>query len=171
MTDSNPERPFSGRPYTLHLMYEAQRALQIEAYGADPTTLTGDEAVQFIKDMNLALQDELHELLGEVGWKPWATSRHINHDMAKAELVDAWHFFMNLMLILGMTPDELFDRYMEKRKRNSERQEEGYDGVGGKCALCRRAIDDVAKSLGVPMDHAYNYINGQLVCAICEDGA
>lgn len=156
---------------SLWEMFEAQKQLQIKAYGKDPTKLEPEEAIQFIKDMNLALQDELHEFLGEVGWKPWATSRHIHTDLAKAELVDAWHFFMNLMLVIGMTPDDLHIMYMQKRGRNIERQAEGYDGLGGKCELCRRAIDDVAKSLGITQDRAYTYKNGMVVCAICEDGA
>ena len=128
----------------LNQMMEAQRALQVEAYGKDPSELVGEERVMFIKNMSLALLDEIHEALAEVGWKPWATSRHVNEEAFKGELVDAWHFFMNLMLAAHMDPFELMEKYMAKRQKNKDRQEAGYDGVSGKCMGCRRALDDAA---------------------------
>jgi hypothetical protein len=135
----------------LTKMFDEQRQLQVKAYGADPGDIIDpEERAQFIKDMTLALEDELHEFLGEVGWKPWATSRHVNEAEAKGELVDAFHFFMNLCMAVHMEPDELFDRYMEKRHRNEQRQLKGYDGVEGKCYGCKRALDDLAKAWGLP---------------------
>lgn len=129
----------------LQTMFKEQGELQRNSYGRHPAEIDNEEElIQFIKDMNLALQDELHEFLAETGWKPWATSRHVNADAAKGELVDAFHFFMNLCLAVDMGPAELFDRYMEKRQRNAERQLEGYDGVEGKCPVCKRALDDYA---------------------------
>lgn len=125
-------------------MYEAQYTLQRDTFGHDLVMLTQEERVEFIKNMTLALADELHEALGEVGWKPWATSRHINEDAFKGELVDAFHFFMNLMIAVQMEPDELYEKYMKKRLRNILRQEQGYDGVATKCPVCKRALDDDA---------------------------
>lgn len=122
--------------------FTAQRALQIESYGSDPGALPKDEAIEFIRWNILALEDELHEALGEVGWKPWATSSHINIRPYKGELVDAFHFFMNLCLVVGMTGDELLELYLEKRAINARRQEQGYDGVSEKCPKCHRALDD-----------------------------
>lgn len=119
-----------------------QRDLQISAYGADPAQLPHDLKITFIKDMVMALEDELHEALGEVGWKPWATSRHINREAYVSELVDAWHFLMNLLLVAGVTGEEFYLKYLEKAKRNAQRQAEGYDGLTGKCYRCRRALDD-----------------------------
>lgn len=129
----------------LSQMFKLQGDLQREAYGAHPADIEDvDERLQFIKDMILASEDELHEALGEVGWKPWATSRHINEEAFKGELVDLWHFFMNLAMAVNMTPDELYDRYIAKRLKNIKRQEEGYDGVKDKCPGCKRALDDDA---------------------------
>jgi dimeric dUTPase (all-alpha-NTP-PPase superfamily) len=124
----------------LEEMFELQNRLQTQAYGTDIATLSDFEAIDFIKDMHIALTDELHEMLGEVGWKPWATSKHINSEAAKGELVDAWHFFMNLCIVVGLTPDELYSRYKKKREKNIKRQEEGYDGVSTKCPKCKRAL-------------------------------
>lgn len=141
----------------LAVLFEEQRQLQIKAYGKDPADITDpEERIQFIKDMTYALEDELHEMTGEVGWKPWATSRHVNEEAAQGELVDAFHFFMNLCMVVNMTPDMLFAKYLKKRKRNEERQKEGYDGIRGKCSKCKRALDDPAVLCG--------YVDGAWFC-------
>lgn len=103
-----------------------------------------EEKPIFIKDMVISLEDELHELLREVGWKPWASSRHVNRDAAVGELVDAFHFFMNLCLVLGVDEQELFTGYLQKNKINQSRQASGYDGVSTKCPKCKLALDDPA---------------------------
>lgn len=156
----------------LEAAFTLQRELQRSTYGKDPGEITDpEERVQFIKDMNLALQDELHEMLGEVGWKPWATSRHVNEEAAKGELVDGFHFFMNLCMAVNMDAEELFERYQEKRLRNKQRQAEGYDGVEGKCARCKRAFDDLAKAQGVPVNMYVKYAlpSGEVVCLPCYE--
>jgi dimeric dUTPase (all-alpha-NTP-PPase superfamily) len=132
----------------LGRMFDLQLQMQWKTFGKNPYSLEGEERIQFIKDMKLALDDEMAEFLAEIGWKPWATSRHINPE-AKGELVDAFHFFMNLCMAVGMTPEELFEKYLEKRERNIKRQEEGYDGIKGKCPRCKRAFDDIAKAQGL----------------------
>ena len=124
--------------------FDLQHELQIRSFGSDPAELQGEERIEFFKNMKLALQDELHEALQEMGWKPWATSKHFNTEAVQGELVDAFHFFMNLCIVAEMTPNMLFDKYLAKRTKNQKRQEEGYDGVSTKCPGCKRALDDDA---------------------------
>ena len=126
----------------LHEIFEKQLALQIGSFGGDPANLSDVEKIDYIKSMTLAATDELHEALGEVGWKPWATSRHINRTAYLGELIDVLHFWVNLCLVVGATPEEIAERYAEKAKRNAKRQADGYDGVTGKCEACKRALDD-----------------------------
>lgn len=126
-----------------HLLM-AQRDLQIKMGQPDPRTMSEEQKALFIKDMVLAATDELHELLAEVGWKPWATSRHVNRDAAVGEWIDLLHFVLNLGLALNLTGEEVFLKYMSKRQKNIKRQEEGYDGVTTKCPGCGRALDDDA---------------------------
>lgn len=134
-------------------MLKAQRDLQVESFGLDPVELQDEERIEFIRWNTLALINELQEMLSETGWKPWATSKHVNGAAAFGELVDAWHFFMNLMWAVSgqgalgdadVLADEFIERYFAKRTRNAERQAEGYDGVTGKCPSCKR---DMAESL------------------------
>lgn len=129
---------------TLEQALQAQRELQIKSYGQDPGVLTDEQKVEWIRWNVLALEDELHEALAEVGWKPWAKSKHVNRDAYVSELVDAFHFLMNLMLVVGCSADEFLDKYFQKRGINAARQAAGYDGVSGKCQGCKRALDDPA---------------------------
>ena len=133
---------------TLARLFTMQHDLQTDAYGHNFQRMLPADRIQFIKEMKLALEAELQEALDETGWKPWATSRHINRDAYVGELVDALHFFMNMLLVLGDDPEmlarEVFIRYIAKHTRNAERQAEGYDGVSGKCRKCSRALDDLA---------------------------
>lgn len=129
---------------TLTQALQAQYELQKKSFGNDPKQLTDEEKVEWIRWNVLALADELHEALAEVGWKPWAKSKHINRDAYVSELVDAFHFLMNLMLVVDCSADEFLGKYFEKRGINAARQAAGYDGVAGKCSGCKRALDDAA---------------------------
>lgn len=126
--------------------YKHQMDMQVNVFG-DGIPLhkyPPERAVQFIAVQAYALEDEIHEATDEVGWKPWASSNHINEDAFKGELVDAFHFFMNLMGVVDMQPAELLERYELKAAKNLKRQQEGYDGVSTKCPICHRALDDDA---------------------------
>ncbi len=129
---------------TFEKALQAQLALQTTSFGKDPRILNSEEKLEWVRWNVLALEDELHELLAETGWKPWASSSHINREAYIGELVDAFHFMMNLMLIVDCSAEEFLGKYFEKRKVNIKRQAEGYDGVTGKCAVCHRALDDAA---------------------------
>lgn len=111
-------------------------------------------AIDFIHWNITALADEAHELLAEIGWKPWAKSRHINLEAARGEFIDMMHFMGNLALVLGMDDAaEIMRRYHAKHEKNAKRQEDGYDGVSTKCPGCKRALDDEAVKCRVEPDH------------------
>lgn len=137
--------------------FEAQHQAQITAYKKDPAKLEGDELMEFIRWNVLALEDELHEAMGETGWKPWATSSHINREAFHGEMVDAFHFFMNLCLASGLSSARLFELYTEKLKKNIARQEAAYTGLE-KCPKCKRALDDASTTC------SYNKNSGRGFC-------
>lgn len=137
----------------LSEMLQAQLRLQIDSFGKDPTRLNPDDRAEFIRWNTLALEDELHEALNEVGWKPWATNRGIDHPMFVKELTDAWHFFMNLLLAgsgvehgdgddeikiaMDLLAEHFIAEYHHKRLINAGRQTAGYTGTD-KCPTCKR---------------------------------
>ena len=116
----------------LQEMIDLQAKLQSETYGKDISKLDTREKIEAYRINMMALQDELHEALNEMSWKPWAKAEYFNDNRVQQELVDAWHFFMNLMIISGMDAEKLHLRYLAKRKVNIKRQEDGYDGVSTK---------------------------------------
>lgn len=130
----------------LSEMLESQRSLQLSMppLHQDPALLEGRVRIEFFKDMHIALTDEMHEMLGEMSWKPWASGERFDEDAVRGELVDVFHFFMNLWLAAGGTADSLYAAYQVKREKNLRRQQEGYDGIAGKCPTCKRALDDDA---------------------------
>jgi phosphoribosyl-ATP pyrophosphohydrolase len=140
----------------LYEMLRLQRQLQTETFGANPAVMQDADRIQYIKDMVLAATDELHEVLAEVGWKPWATSRHVNRDAYVSELVDVWHFVMNLLIAVDCGPEELYTKYLAKRSENARRQEAGYDGVSEKCSQCHRDLLE-SKAHGSPCDPLHDW--------------
>ncbi len=128
----------------LDLILNSQRELQKKHFKTDISQLTEDERAQYIRDMSLALTDELHEALNETGWKPWATSRHFNREAFIGEMIDVLHFWCNLILLANVGEREIVDAYCAKAEKNAKRQMAGYDGVAGKCQTCNRAFDDSA---------------------------
>lgn len=136
----------------LKTLLDLQAELQVEAYEIDPSQLEGDELADYIRVSALALENELHEALNEVRWKPWAQGHYLNREAWIGELVDALHFLLNLLLVAAPTPGErgrldlaleVSERYQAKRERNLQRQREGYDGVSSKCPKCRRDLNDL----------------------------
>lgn len=134
-------------------MLRAQRDLQRVMpvwKDKDVCNLGPTAKMKFISDNALALIRELCEAMDETGCKPWQSSDHINAEAYLKELIDAWHFFMNLMLIaqgeLGMDEEEFahlfYVRYHEKNDINRQRQKNGYDGLQGKCLYCKRELPE-----------------------------
>ena len=131
-------------PRLTHML-KMQRDLQLRYNkGKALEDFTDEERMEAIRINVLSCTSELHEALDETGWKPWATSNHMNVEAFRSELVDAWHFFMNLMLHSGMTATDLYEGYIKKNAKNHKRQDDGYDGVSTKCRGCGRALDDDA---------------------------
>src|SRR5688572_6751228 len=64
----------------LEQMFRQQYEMQRDVYGIDYATLTDEERIHHFKEMLHAMNDEMHEALGEMGWKPWASSKHFNQD-------------------------------------------------------------------------------------------
>ena len=133
-------------------MLEMQRQLQLKMPPPNrvPGDLRGDERAAFVVWNAFALEDEVHEAVAEMGWKPWATSRHLNVEPMLKEMVDAWHFFMNILLVIageaGWTVDQLAEEftkvYLAKNAVNAARQADGYDGVSSKCPKCKRELSE-----------------------------
>lgn len=112
---------------SLHDAFEMQKNSQIDRGFSFP--MDGEKRAAYIKTQTLHCIDELCEMLHEVkGYKEWKRYDYKDErtntiaDMkATAELVDAFHFFMNIALALGMSADDLLVGYAAKQQINKER--------------------------------------------------
>jgi hypothetical protein len=163
-------RPCSGCQDELAQMLHDQRMWQIEGMRRsqdsanvarnatiprytfmDPAEPPGPRgAMEYLTYNHTALVVELSEMMAETGWKPWATSNHIN-EAALGEWIDAWHFMMNILWMIagqGVLGDAhvlaatVKEHYDKKRQVNLDRQLRGYDGISTKCRECKRDFED-----------------------------
>lgn len=118
----------------------------------DPQSLGGDDMATFMTWNFAACIKELSEATDEVGWKPWTqgpNARFINQPQFNMEMVDAFHFFMNMLLVANpdWTPAQIAEDftklYLRKNAVNARRQADKYDGVSTKCPNCHRELSEV----------------------------
>lgn len=76
--------------------------------------------------LSSALLHEVIELQRETDWKWWKSDKGVDNQKVVEEIVDLWHFLIQLSIEAGLSPDNLVTKYLEKNKENTKRQEEGY---------------------------------------------
>jgi dUTPase-like protein len=150
----------------LEVMMTIQRVTQ-KNRGYDFSTMEDHEKIGYIKEMNLAAQVELVEALDEIGWKSWASSRHINRAAFINELVDVLHFAFNMLAAVQCSDRELYNRFREKAIINARRVMNGYTGVEEKCPRCNRALDDPETRCRIELVTKDNETRRMLT--ICQD--
>ncbi len=84
--------------------------------------LEGISDTEWIQKQTLAMLSEMAELLNEVNFKWWKNPKPVDDKAVKEELVDILHFFVSMCLRAGMTPQEMYEIYMEKNRENFNRQ-------------------------------------------------
>lgn len=166
MPSDRPSYRLKANPFESWL--QLQFELQLTAFDNDPSALGSENRAEFLIWNAFAAEDELHEAMQEVGWKPWATSRHLNREAFLDEIVDAMHFVGNMILTCALKfpeldgkltddytdirglADELWQRYRAKVQKNIDRQREGYTGLD-KCPQCGRDLQKVDREAEVPI--------------------
>jgi hypothetical protein len=133
---------------TLGDIMNLQKDTQLTVYGYDFSKMSLREIMFFWHANNHALLDEIHEATDALGgiedgsgnaiWKYWKKDyskySHLKFSdlterdqiECKFEIIDILHFFMNMAISIGMTPQEMYNMYMSKNKENRARQERGY---------------------------------------------
>ena len=116
---------------SLDMMFRMQAMLE---YRVKVLPVESEEArTQLLVNHTQYLDQELHEMLRELrNFKPWKKydwcdrEAEWRKDLAKDEAVDAFHFMLNVLLLLEVTPEELADRYIKKNTKNHVRQDSNY---------------------------------------------
>lgn len=118
----------------LQYMMDKQKIFQ-ESLNKKFSEMNDKERTIFIKEHTLWTVDELHEMIHELPWvKPWS-KKYENWDkdkldeqwkLSKEELIDAWHFLLNITIALGLNSNDVLEMYKEKNTINIKRQQDGY---------------------------------------------
>ena len=69
---------------------------------------------------------ELCEVIENSKWKPWKNSSINKIGEIQKELIDVWHFLINLTIASGLEPNELYYEFIRKNQENIKRQKNGY---------------------------------------------
>jgi dimeric dUTPase (all-alpha-NTP-PPase superfamily) len=116
----------------LDRMFETQKLLQ-QRLGTFDKIKNDKDKQQFINQMLLAVFEETVETMKKSPYKNpdfvpfgWKKTQKWDVEMFKMELIDIWHFIMNLSLAVGMDSEEFFRVYVDKNTENHVRQDNGY---------------------------------------------
>jgi len=76
--------------------------------------------------LSSALVHEAIELQRETNWKWWKKEKSIDDQKIQEEIIDIWHFLLQLTIEAGIDSKKLMEIYLKKNKENLNRQEKGY---------------------------------------------
>ncbi len=104
----------------------------------DLKTMTVEDKEKKTQEFLLAITAEIGEILngddikgvkgqGAIRWKSWKTqTTPPDPDYVKTELIDIFHFTLELLIIWGANSEEIYNRYMNKNAENQQRYKDGY---------------------------------------------
>jgi len=94
-----------------------------------PVEISQKENQQLLRDTALKGVEEMFEALGHLkNWKPHRTTEitEFDRDEFLEEIVDAFNYFFSILVLTGVTSDELYDTYVKKDDIIHKRLETGY---------------------------------------------
>ena len=100
-----------------------------ESHPEWPLDLGNKSDQQFCRDMALRGVEEMFEALQHLkNWKPHRTTeiREFDREEFLEEVVDAFNYFLSVLVLTGVDSDELFKAYVKKDKVIHERLKNGY---------------------------------------------
>ncbi len=102
-----------------------QKALN-QRIGVHTDAMEEQEKVEWLLNYCRAMTQEIAELTDSVPWKWWAKYQKFDEQNARVEVVDLFHFLISAAQVLGMSADDVFNKYMKKNQVNFQRQDSGY---------------------------------------------
>lgn len=108
----------------MHI-FELQKQLN-KRIGVDTDGMNDEERQKWVLNYCRALSQEIAELTDSVPWKWWARYQKFDKQNAKVEVIDMFHFLISLAQVLDLSPEDVYNGYLQKNKINFSRQESGY---------------------------------------------
>ena len=94
-----------------------------------PVDISEKASQQLLRDTALKGVEEMFEALGHLkNWKPHRTTEitEFDRDEFLEEIVDAFNYFFSILVLTGVTSDELYDTYVKKDDIIHKRLQTGY---------------------------------------------
>ena len=92
-----------------------------------PVNLHDRHDQQYLKDFAWRITEEIGEAMNTLKNKPWKQSELTTDvDHFKEELIDGFHFYVELLILTGFSPRDLFETYFLKSEVNKFRQRSDY---------------------------------------------
>ena len=125
MTEDKLERVFLLQRY-LHEKYKPiERGNGI--YRPDKVDVNSVRDQEMLSGLMMRVIRELIEAVETFKNKPWRQSQVLtDQDHLKEELADAFHFYIEFLIELGIDADELYELYTKKHRVNQWRQATKY---------------------------------------------
>ena len=98
-------------------------------YPSWPVDITSKQSQQVIRDLALKGVEEMFEALGHLkNWKPHRDTDkpEVDRDEFLEEVVDAFNYFLSMLVLVGVSPDDLYDAYVKKDVKIHSRLKNGY---------------------------------------------
>ena len=108
---------------------EAMKTAKPGIYPSWPVDISEKESQQLLRDTALKGVEEMFEALGHLkNWKPHRTTEitELDRDEFLEEIVDAFNYFFSILVLTGVTSDELFNTYVKKDDIIHKRLQTGY---------------------------------------------
>jgi hypothetical protein len=93
------------------------------------TNLSDKKSQQVCRDLALRGVEEMFEALQHLkNWKPHKLTeeKEFNKEEFLEEIVDAFNYFMALLIVVDVDEEKLFNAYLKKDKKIRERLDQGY---------------------------------------------
>ena len=108
---------------------ESMKVAKPGIYPEWPVEISQKENQQLLRDTALKGVEEMFEALGHLkNWKPHRTTEitEFNRDEFLEEIVDAFNYFFSILVLTGVTSEELYDTYVKKDDIIHKRLQTGY---------------------------------------------
>ena len=105
------------------------RNVKPSEYPEWPVDLTNKRHQQHVRDMSLRGVEEMFEALQHLkNWKPHRDTeiKDFDKDEFLEEVVDAFNYFLSVLVLTGIDAETFFDAYTKKDKIIRERLDSGY---------------------------------------------
>lgn len=110
----------------LSAIFELQADL-MKKYGLGVVDIDSPQGQKLLREMAGYVTEELYEAINCLKNRPW-NKTHVptDKDHFFEEMADSTHFFIQLIIMVGISPQQFFETYVKKVKVNEFRLRSGY---------------------------------------------